>query len=168
MPRRRGFAIIRGSRVPSRAASCACGTLPHRPVMISPHPVPARRSRASHTDNTVNSSNITPIVPGLNHFGLNAVRGPTFDNGLNLTRAGRGARLIRPFRRFPAAAALFDSDWHLGRAARMLDPRLLCGSPVTAPSFSGLGHRPFTAAARVRIPLGSRNSITQQLNSMAL
>jgi hypothetical protein len=26
---------------------------------------------------------------------------------------------------------------------------------LTAPSFSGLGHRPFTAAARVRIPLGS-------------
>ncbi|VXB64833.1 hypothetical protein FRIGORI9N_40020 [Frigoribacterium sp. 9N] len=28
-------------------------------------------------------------------------------------------------------------------------------SSDTAPSFSGLGHRPFTAAARVRIPLGS-------------
>jgi hypothetical protein len=29
---------------------------------------------------------------------------------------------------------------------------------LTAPSFSGLGHCPLTAAARVRIPLGSRNS----------
>ena len=44
--------------------------LPHRPVMISPHPALGRTSRASHTDNTVHSSNIPGIVPGLNHLGL--------------------------------------------------------------------------------------------------
>ena len=31
---------------------------------------------------------------------------------------------------------------------------------ASAPSFSGLGHRPFTAAARVRIPLGSPDRST--------
>jgi hypothetical protein len=43
-----------------------------------------------------------------------------------------------------------------GRRMRMLSSRRSCPrQDHPAPSFSGLGHRPFTAAARVRIPLGS-------------
>ncbi len=55
--------------------------------------------------------------------------------------------------------------WQSERAPRMLMPRLLCGSRHLAPSFSGLGHRPFTAAARVRIPLGSPAAHRIQLNT---
>src|SRR5690606_34711105 len=56
----------------------------------------------------------------------------------------------------------------LVRSSFMLERRQ--GSPPgrpSAPSFSGLGRRPFTAVARVRIPLGSlTNSI--QFKSMTL
>ena len=59
-----------------------------------------------------------------------------------------------------------DSPGIPGRLAdRAIDPLCLSvgkGNPQgisSAPSFSGLGRRPFTAVARVRIPLGSRNPI---------
>ena len=32
------------------------------------------------------------------------------------------------------------------------------GEPRTSPSSRGLGHRPFTAVTRVRIPLGARST----------
>ena len=46
----------------------------------------------------------------------------------------------------PYAGAVFD-----GGLVRLRRPR-----PSAPPSSSGLGHRPFKAAARVRIPLGAR------------
>jgi hypothetical protein len=59
--------------------------------------------------------------------------------------------------------------WPTQWAVRMLAFGFCCSAPVClslgcygvlnamAPSFSGLGRRPFTALTRVRIPLGSRN-----------
>ena len=37
------------------------------------------------------------------------------------------------------------------------------GEPRTSPSSRGLGHRPFTAVTRVRIPLGARSTAVNVL-----
>ena len=45
-------------------------------------------------------------------------------------------------------------------------PFLLFPNGFWPPSSSGLGHRPFTAAARVRIPLGVRKELVWQAKNV--
>ena len=70
--------------------------------------------------------------------------------GVLSTRDGRFGR-GRGSERGPDVVSARD-----GRFGRAVAPWETGQVVDLAPSFSGLGHRPLTAAARVRIPLGSQ------------
>ena len=74
----------------------------------------------------------------------------------HLTLSSRHRRLL------PAACRLLPAAcW-----PRRIDERpknCILSRPKTAPSSSGLGHRPFTAATRVRIPSGSVSNHPQAI-----
>jgi len=83
--------------------------------MISPHPAPGRRSRASHTDNTINSSNKPRIVPGLNHLGCGAaVSGLAANLRRRVEPSPGGARspVHSAVSAVPGGWGPFGRDWH--------------------------------------------------------